>query len=409
MSNSTISSSSFTSAQTSLSSTTDVAAASSSFSSDVASSVSSVFSSSVEASSSAAAASTTTVEPSSTSVFTSVVSASSQPASTQLYTSVVTQTPSVAGESSVAPVTVVVTSVYSPTATAGAGTSSTRSSSAASSSTAGAASLNGSNNGSSNSSGGGLSPGGKTAVAVVVPVVVVALLVVAGLFFWRKRKQRKTEAEARRKEVEEYGFNPNNDPTLPVIAQEGNSEMTEDHSGGYRGWGNAGMSNRKASTNMSSGHTAGQPSESGSNPGGALHSPTGPPSEGNSGDALVFNGQRGTMSSDDLAALGAAPVAGAHRNNDIRRGPSNASSSYSAGNHSDNSDGNIAQSYGSSPDMYNSATYGYGQHGPYGDGSYGGGAESGMPIVRDVSARRNTRIEAGGSYQQGNSGIAQNF
>lgn len=232
----------------------------------------------------------------------------------------------------------------------------------------------------------------------------------AGLFFWRKRKQRKTEEEARRKEVEEYGFNPNNDPTLPVIAQDGTtSEMAEDHSSGYRGWGNTTMSNRKASTTMSGGHTAGQLSDTGSNPGGVLGSPGSPPSDGNSGDALV-NGRRETMNSDDLGALGAAPVAGSHRNNDIRRGPSNASSSYSAGNHSDNSDGNIGQAYGSSPDMYNGGNYGYShQGGPYGDGTYGGGADAGMPIVRDVSARRNTRIEAGGSYQQGNSGIAQNF
>ena len=33
-----------------------------------------------------------------------------------------------------------------------------------------------------------------------------------------------------------------------------------------------------------------------------------------------------------------------------------------------------------------------------------------MPVVRDVSVRRNTRVQmGGGGYQQGNSGIAQNF
>ena len=244
----------------------------------------------------------------------------------------------------------------------------------------------------------------------MVPVVVVALLVVAGLFLWRKRKQRKNEEEARRKEVEEYGYNPNNDPTLPVVGQDGTSEMTEDHSGGYRGWGNTTMSNRKASTTLSGGHTAGQLSDAGSNP--AVPTPGSPTnvSDGNSGDALM-NSRRETLSSDDLGALGAAPVAGSHRNNDIRRGPSNASSSYSAGNHSDHSDpsvGNAGQAY-SPPDTYNNTGYGYSQHGPYGDGTYSGGMDPGMPIVRDVSARRNTRIEAGGSYQQGNSGIAQNF
>lgn len=240
-------------------------------------------------------------------------------------------------------------------------------------------------------------------MAVVVPVVVVALLVLAGLFLWRRRKQKKSAAEARRKEVEEYGYNPNNDPTLPSIAQDGTSEMAEDHGSGYRGWGAATMSNRKASTTLSGGHTQGQLSESGSQP-GFPPSPTGDRlSDGHSGDPLVNN--RNTMSSDDLGALGAGPVAGAHRGQGITRGPSNASSHYSAGNVSDRSDEQrapIGQAYD-----YNPSNYGYGQPGPYGDGTYGGGND--MPVVRDVSARRNTRIEAPGNYQQGNSGIAQNF
>lgn len=352
--------------------------------------------------------STVTVEPSSTNVVTSIVSASSQPPSTQLITSVVTE--SASGGSSNAPVTVVVTSVYTPsTTTAGRG-SSASSSASASSSSAGSLPNGTTNKGSDNN--GGLSTGGKTAIAVVVPVVVVALLVLAGLFFWRKRKQRKVAKEERRKEVEEYGFNPNNDPTLPVVAADG-SEMAEDSNGGYRGWGNTSMSNRKASTTLSGGHTAGQLSDTGSQPGGYVPgSPTGNNfSDGHSGDTLM--NKRETFSSDDLGALGAAPVAGAHRNNnDIRRGPSNASSSYSAGNHSERSDasagmGQSGQAY-SPTEMYGGSYGGFGQHGPYGDGSYGGG-DSGMPIVRDVSARRNTRIEAGGNYQSGNSGIAQNF
>lgn len=354
-------------------------------------------------------ASTVTVEPSSTNVVTSIVSASSQPASTQLITSVVTESASNGGSTN-APVTVVVTSVYNPSTTTAARGSSTSSAASSSSSAAGSLPNGTSNKGSNNSS--GLSTGGKTAIAVVVPVVVVALLVLAGLFFWRKRKQGKIAKEERRKEVEEYGYNPNNDPTLPVVAADG-SEMAEDSNGGYRGWGNTSMSNRKASTTLSGGHTAGQLSDTGSQPGGYVPgSPTGNNfSDGHSGDTLM--NQRETFSSDDLGALGAAPVAGAHRNNnDIRRGPSNASSSYSAGNHSERSDvsagvGQSNQAY-SPTEMYGGSYGGFGQHGPYGDGSYGGG-DSGMPIVRDVSARRNTRIEAGGNYQSGNSGIAQNF
>lgn len=303
--------------------------------------------------------------------------------------------------------TVVVTSQPTSTPTTAVAASSSSTSAAASSSSSSAASLQ--NNGTNNSSGGGLSPAGTTAVAVVVPVVVVALLVLAGIFFWRRRKQRKVAAEARRKEVEEYGFNPNNDPTLPAVAVDGRSEMTEDQSAGYRGWGSTNMSNRKASTTISGGHTQGQPSDSGSNPAYPSSPQDGAAaSDGHSSDPLV--GQRDTMNSDDLGELGAAPVAGSNRQ-DIRRGPSNASSSYSAGNHSDHSDppsGPIGQAY-SGETAYNPAVNysGFTSHGPYGDGSYGGG--DGMPIVRDVSARRNTRIEQGGGYQQGNSGIAQNF
>jgi hypothetical protein len=174
------------------------------------------------------------------------------------------------------------------------------------------------------------------------------------------------------------------------------------------------MANRKASTTLSGGHTAGKLSDTGSQPDAfAPGSPTNRTfTDSHSGDTLMH--KRDTFSSDDLAALGAAPVAGSHRNNgDIHRGPSNASSSYSAGNVSERSDvsaGVAPSNPAHSPnDMYGGSYGGFGQHGPYGDGSYGGGGDSGMPVVRDVSARRNTRIEVGGSYQQGNSGIAQNF
>lgn len=247
-----------------------------------------------------------------------------------------------------------------------------------------------------------------TAIAVVVPVVVVAALVLAGIFLWRKRKQKKAAEEARRKEVEDYGFNPNNDPTLPAVASDGGHEMSEDNSG-YRGWGTA-TASRKMSTTLSGGHTQGQLSDSGSNPYRGGNSPNGGASDGNSGDAMLHQ-RRETMSSD-IGSLGQGPVAGANIQPGVKRGPSNASSTYSAGGHSDVSDvpgapGAMSQSY----EAYNPAAgFGYSQHGPYGDGTYGGGAqESGMPVVQDVSARRNTRIQQPGNYQQGNSGIAQNF
>lgn len=282
--------------------------------------------------------------------------------------------------------------------------------SAASSTSSGAAVLN-SAQADAKSGGGGLGTAGTTAVAVVVPVVVVALLVVAGIFLWRKRKQKKAAEEARRKEVEDYGFNPNNDPTLPAVASESGHEMSEDHSSGYRGWGAAGAASRKMSTTLSGGHTQGQLSDSGSAPYRGGVSPNGGNSDGQSGDAMLAQ-RRETMNSDDVGSLGQAPLASSNQPG-IKRGPSNASSTYSAAGHSDVSDGPPPPSgLPASYEAYNPNNgFGYSQHGPYGDGTYGGGngPDSGMPIVRDVSARRNTRIQQPGNYQQGNSGIAQNF
>ncbi len=208
--------------------------------------------------------------------------------------------------------------------------------------------------------------------------------------------------------MEDYSYNPNGDPTLPAVGSDAGgtgTTMVTDHSSGYRGWGAAAIgSNRKASTTLSGGHTQ-QLSDSGSHGYGGPSSPSAHYSDGHSSDPIVAN--RDTMNSDDLGALGVAPAAGA---GGIRRGPSNASSAYSAGGRSEHSEeappmpGPIDHSYG-----YQQQNYGYGQHGPYGDGTYGGGQDSGMPVVQDVSARRNTRIQPGGAYQQGNSGIAQNF
>lgn len=239
-------------------------------------------------------------------------------------------------------------------------------------------------------------------MAVVVPVVVVALLVLGALFFWRKRKQRKDNEDERRKEVEEYGYNPNHDPTLPAVGMQ--SEMAEDSSG-YRGWGNTTTSsNRKASTTLTSGMTY---SDSTSNPGGyqSPHSPTNAYSDANSNDPLV-NGRRETLDSDGIAALGAAPNS-TNNQAGVHRGPSNASSSYSAANRSDNS-GEYPGMPMNNPQEYYEQGYGSYQDGPYGNNhAYGGGGQ--QPVIRDVSARRNTRIENPSVYPQGNSGVATNF
>ena len=185
--------------------------------------------------------------------------------------------------------------------------------------------------------------------------------------------------------------------------------MAEDESG-YRGWGNTQTSsNRKASTTLTSGMTH---SDSNSNPGG--YAPVSPLqgtfSDANSNDMLMRD-RYDAHDADGIGALGA--VGGAAPNSTqnatgIRRGPSNASSSYSMGDHSEHS-AEFHNMPSTNPEYYpEHNNHGYYQSGPYGNqDSYAGGAE---PVIRDVSARRNTRIEKPSIFpQQGNSGIAQNF
>ncbi|MCJ1475334.1 phosphate system positive regulatory protein pho81 [Lambiella insularis] len=323
-------------------------------------------------------------------------SPSPSPASQGVVTSFVTEPASIGGT----PTVVVVTSTQTPTEAVASDPTLTSSSTTTASSASSSASALAVSDASSAS--GGLSPTGKTAVAVVVPVAVVALIILALIFFFRRRKQRKNEEELRRKEVEEYGFNPNNDPTLPAVgvANSGGdevSEMRETDGAGYRGWGTA-PSNRKASTTMSSGNGAiGMArSDSGSQP--SPYMPASPTattavnSDVHSGDPLV-NSRPLSTDSETIGALGAAPAAmGNRQDRGINRGPSNASSAYSGANRSDNSGDASLPHAMSSPQYYNEGVNydeGIPQHGPYGDGSYGGA----QPVIRDVQARRNTRIE----------------
>lgn len=327
-----MSSSTSTHASSAVSSNTpSAAAASSSFAASVSSSIAQSVSSVVQA------GSTTTVEPSTTNVYTSTVVGSSAPATTNIITSVVTQSATRSGQTETGPVTVIVTSVGSDSTTVitpAAGGSSSGTSSATSSTSSAASLSNGNNTGSGGTSS-GLSTAGKVAIAVVVPVAAVALLVLAGILLWRKRKQKREQLEQRRKDIADYGYNPNNDPTIPAVAA-GGSEMAEENTSGYRGWGASGAaaSNRKQSTTLSGGHTQGQLSDSGNSYGHSANSPGAGGSDGHSGDPLV--NQRETMGSDDLAALGAAPAASS--NPGVRRGPSNASSAYSNAARSDHSD-----------------------------------------------------------------------
>ncbi|OAQ96255.1 hypothetical protein LLEC1_06677, partial [Akanthomyces lecanii] len=228
----------------------------------------------------------------------------------------------------------------------------------------------------------GLSPSGKVAVGVVVPIAAIALLAVIGLFWWRKRKARLESEEERRKEVEDYSYNPNADPTIPSAGLVGGAaaggdtgyEMREDASTGYRGWGSTtagGSVGRKASTTLSN---AGAFSDATTarGPGYEAHEANSP--------------QEGEI-------LGAMGPSAANNRADVRRGPSNASSSYSATGRSEGSDGGM---YGAGPTAY------YDQ---YSQGAYGDGGA----VIRDNPARRNTQIENTSHYPQQSAGIAQNF
>ncbi|OBT69805.1 hypothetical protein VE03_00700 [Pseudogymnoascus sp. 23342-1-I1] len=289
--------------------------------------------------------------------------------------------------------TIIISSTAAPTNTATGTTSSTSSTSSTD------PSLSDGNSGSG--SGGGLTGAGRTAVAVVVPIVAVALIALLALWFWRRRKQRKDAEELRRKEVEEYGYNPNNDPTLPAIGMVGGAGSTDngplrEEESGYRGWGttsNNMSSGRKASTTMSGG-AAGAYSE------GA------PVSDTRSDNALVGNGRPHSDEVEQLGAMG--PSASANRGGDIHRGVSNASSSYSAGHASDNSDEQAVPG-----GAYGAAQY-YSNEGPYADQAYGGRGgpveAQGQPVIRDNLARRATRIENPSHFPtQASAGISQNF
>lgn len=224
----------------------------------------------------------------------------------------------------------------------------------------------------------------------------------AGIYFWRKRKQRKEAEEQRRKEVEDYTFNPNGDTDLAARAATGAAgaggyELVKEDAGssGYRGWGSttlAGSTGRKASTTMSGGA------------GGAAYSDVTSQTQHGPSDS-----QDGAYSPEGeiLGAMG--PSTAANRASDVHRGASNASSSYSAAARSDGS--GDAAAYGAADATYYNQ---YGNDNPYADNQYGNGssarpAELGSaPVIRDNPARRNTRIESPAHYPQ-QTNLSQNF
>jgi len=297
--------------------------------------------------------------------------------------------------------------------------------------------------------GGGLNGTTRVVVAVVVPIIGVALIAIALLFLWKRRQKSKADEEARRKEVEEYGYNPNQSPhggaaggaaaARGIDGEEGQYEMADNEASGYRGWGST-NGGRKVSGMGSSVATSQQPlspvgmsfSEGGYNrplegPDGYAGVATSPsassfpagntPSTDGHSNAPLINDRGNPPSTADSSVLGAMNGPQTADNTEgIHRGISNASSNYSAVTHSTQSDTG-------QPLSHHDAQY-YGADAAYEDGYYYSGnpphqypddaGYSQAPVIRDVQARRNTRIETPTNThfpQQGNtgSGIAQNF
>lgn len=231
------------------------------------------------------------------------------------------------------------------------------------------------------------------AIGVVVPIVAIAVIAIVGLFFWKKRKAKQAAAEERRKEVEDYSYNPNAGPSYPgagagLMGTDSGYEMREDASSGYRGWGTtlAGSTGRKASTTMSGG-------------GIGPYSDATSPTQANA--TLARDEEAHSPEGEILGAMG--PSAGNNRGTGVNRGPSNASSSYSAAGRSDGSDGAIGMGYGAGGNYYDQQN-----QNPYSDNAYTQEMPA-PPVIRDNPARRNTRIENPAHYPQQSAGISQNF
>ena len=200
----------------------------------------------------------------------------------------------------------------------------------------------------------------------------------------------------RQKEMEEYSYNPNSDPTIPVAgAVSSNGDDQNGEGGGYRGWGTTSSAGpRKPSTTLGGS----------SNPGaiGIARSDSGGRGYDDHSPHAITPEKNGSVtgSPDGIGLLGTGPLASNNKNQGVNRGISNASSAYSGGQKSNGSD-NAAGGFAGSPQQYYDELM---------QPDEGGHEGYGQPVIRDVSARRNTRIENPAIYpQHGNAGIAQNF
>jgi hypothetical protein len=238
----------------------------------------------------------------------------------------------------------------------------------------------------------------RIAVAVVVPIVGVTLLILAFMLFWRRRQARKAAEEQRKQELDDYAYTPHADPTIPSIglASDGQYAVKEDGSG-YRGWGTT---------------VAGSPHKGSTTLSGGMSDTTSPTQVSEAPMTSAFSSE-----GEILAAMAPAAATTKRGGGDVHRGPSNASSSYSAAR-SDVSDG-IGVAYGSGAPYYEAYNVGN----PY-EGQQSGSnspprpsdlgpqqqqQQPAPPVIRDNPARRNPRIENPAHYPQQTAGISQNF
>lgn len=260
---------------------------------------------------------------------------------------------------------------------------------------------------------------------MAIPIVAVALIAAAVLFFWKRHRKNKQAVAQRRKEVEEYGYNPNKDAmgggggggvigsNTPGGSEEP-YEMQDTQSDGYRGWGST-TTRRYTHTAPSTQAGSMSPIAGGyvyekdayANPAIQPQSPNAQYAGGlavsdhNSDTPINRDSYRPSTAESTTMGVEMNPLGVVNQDNGqggLNRGISNASSNYSAFAHSDHeNDYNRDYMYGNAMDEYD----------------YGGNRNSvHSPVIRDVEARRHTRIETPTNMhypQQGNSGIAQNF
>ena len=270
---------------------------------------------------------------------------------------------------------------------------------------------------SGNSVGGGLSGPALVAVAVIIPLFILAIVGIALILYFRKRRKNNN--------ILTKGGVIDRAAVAPEEGRDGTYEMDSADNAGYRGWGST-AGGRK--TTVAGSNTAGYPISSTENTvsDGGYNNPAGAGVPGYSGTVSELYSGINTPSSpvypDSIGLLAAGRVAPSpaftestmgvlptfDSGGGLNRGISNASSNYSAVTHSDQSDYDRGQShyYGSDTQEYDAAYFSNGSHMYYDDPS------NPPPVIRDVEARRNTRIEtptSAHSPQHGSSGLAQNF